>query len=67
MFFGSGETGNDWNGVSTRPSAKERNEWAKAMRRPWRTTAGEWHTETHESHAHHHHEGGDRLFFYIFD
>ena len=32
------------------------------MRRPWRTTAGGWHTETHDPHAHHHHESSDRPF-----
>ena len=32
------------------------------MRRPWRTTAGGWHTETHDPHAHHHHDSSDRLF-----
>ena len=31
------------------------------MRRPWRTTAGGWHTETHDPHAHHHHESSDCL------
>ena len=36
------------------------------MRRPWRTTAGGWHTETHDPHAHHHHESSDRLFFRVF-
>ena len=36
------------------------------MRRPWRTTAGGWHTETNDPHAHHHHESSDRLFFSIF-
>ena len=35
------------------------------MRRPWRTTAGGRHTETHDPHAHHHHEGSDRLFFHF--
>ena len=37
------------------------------MRRPLRTTAGGWHTETHDRHAHHHHESSDRLlqsYFY---
>ena len=33
------------------------------MRRPRRTTAGGWHTETHDPHAHHHHESSDRFFF----
>ena len=34
------------------------------MRRPWRTTAGGWHKETYDRHAHHHHhESSDRLFF----
>ena len=32
------------------------------MSRPWRTAAGEWHTETHDPHAHHHHKSSDRLF-----
>ena len=32
------------------------------MRRPWRTTAGGWHTETHDPHAYYHHESSDRLF-----
>ena len=32
------------------------------MRRPWRTTAGGWQTETHDPHAHHHHESSDRVF-----
>ena len=27
------------------------------------STAGGWHTETHDPHAHHHHESSDRLFF----
>ena len=36
------------------------------MRRPWRTTAGGWHTETHDPHARHHHESRDRLFFSFF-
>ena len=32
------------------------------MRRPCRTTAVRWHTETHDPHAQHHHESSDRLF-----
>ena len=32
------------------------------MRRPWRTAAGGWRTETRDPHAHHHHESSDRLF-----
>ena len=44
----------------------ERAERAKAMRRPWKTTAGGWHTEIHDPHAHHHHESSHRLFFRIF-
>ena len=47
-------------------SVNERAEGAKAMRRPWRTTAGGWYTETHDPHAHHHHESSDRLFFRVF-
>ena len=35
------------------------------MRRPSRTTAGGWHTETHDPHAHHH-ESNDRLFSFLF-
>ena len=38
---------------------------ANAMRRPRRTTVGGWHTETHDPHAHHHHEGSDRFFFRV--
>ena len=36
------------------------------MRRPWRTTAGGWHTETHDPHAHQHHEGSDLLLVKVF-
>ena len=35
------------------------------MRRSRRATAGGWHTETHDPHAHHHHESSDRLFFRV--
>ena len=38
VFLGRGKRGTDWNCVSTRASAKERAQWPKAMRRPWRTT-----------------------------
>ena len=36
------------------------------MRRPRRTTGGGWHTETHDPHAHDHHESSDRLFSVFF-
>ena len=32
------------------------------MRRPWITTAGGWHKETHDPHVHHHNESSDRRF-----
>ena len=50
LCLGRGRT--DWEGMATRARAKERADWAKAMRRPWRTAAGR-RTETHVRRAHH--------------
>ena len=57
-----GRSTTDWNWPSTRASAKQRAEWAKAMRRLWRTTTGGWQTESHDPHPHRHRESNDRLF-----
>ena len=61
MFLGRGRRGTDWKGAATRARAKERAEWAKATRRPWRTAAGR-HTETHDRRAHHHESSNHRFF-----
>ena len=45
----------------TRARAKERVEWAKATRRPWRTAAGR-HKETHDRRARHHERSSHRFF-----
>lgn len=61
LFLGRGRRGTDWKGAATRARAKERAEWAKATRRPWRTAAGR-HTETHDRRAHHHESSNHRFF-----
>jgi hypothetical protein len=52
--------------VATRARGKERAEWAKAMRRPWRTAAGR-HTETHDRRAHHHESSNHRFFLDFYE
>ena len=47
---------------ATRARAKERAEWAKVMRRTWRTVAGR-HRETHDRRAHHLENTNHRFFF----
>ena len=60
-FLGRARRGTDRKGAATRARAKERAEWAKATRRPWRTAAGR-HTETHDRRAHHHESSNHRFF-----
>ena len=62
FFWDRGRRGTDWKGVATKARAKERANWAKAMRRPWRMVAGR-HTKTHDRRAHNHESSSHRFFF----